>query len=414
MAFHKQPPAPPSSRPAPSSSREGIRFVSRLECGVDEWNDFVQASPDGWPGAIYQWLDMTADVTEWKIKDLSFAVVEKDRLIAIMPLGFSPAFNRLASPYWGQSGPVMTAGLHPAVQRNLTDIILDRAKAIGVEMGATYFDIMVNPTTERSVCNRWGVNPFLRYGMEDVSSHSRIIELNKKKSQLWKELSKDARYQVRQAEASGYKIEVREWPREVSTYYDIHKETYQRTEATPHPKAYFQGIADVIWPLSQAILRAAVDSSGEVVAYMNILRFGCRYHYWTSCSKNSHINSGVNYLLLWTSIAAAADENGEWFEIGEVFPNSDRPKDIGLTIFKSKFGGEVHRLFRAQLTFPPASDEAVTEVHPTDCVKKNESIQKSQPPCISESLILCREAVRMLLAALWRRFCRIIAGTSRE
>ncbi len=390
--------------PAPGAALE---FVPRTHLGPQPWNDFVYASPDGWLGAVYEWLDMTAGVEEWRIADLSFGVRQGGRLVALMPLGYSPTIRRLASPYWGQSGPVFAPGLHGRHERKLIAAILDEVRRIGGEAGADHFDIMVNPMTARCIGNRWGVNPFVHFGLADVSTHSRIIDLRQGEAAIWAALSGAARNHIRGAQAAGFRVEAVDWPRMLDEYYDVHMETYTRTGVPPHPRAYFEGIANVVHPRSHALLWAGYDAAGRPVAFHNTLRFGRCYQYWTSCSRNDHVGSGVNDLLMWTAIAAAAADGGEWFEVGEIFPAGSPKKDIGLTTFKSKFGGEDHRNFRARLALP-AIDAPVAPSDPA--LAQDVEAAPPRPLCITESLALCRQAGSALGAAVLRRLRRTFSG----
>jgi hypothetical protein len=42
-----------------------------------------------------------------------------------------------------------------------------------------------------------------------------------------------------------------------------------------------------------------------------------------------------------------------WYEIGPVYPGLKDGKDRGVTIFKSKFGGELYRSFEGRISVVP-------------------------------------------------------------
>jgi hypothetical protein len=143
-------------------------------------------------------------------------------------------------------------------------------------------------------------------------------------------------------------------------------ETYRRTGVEPHPRAYFAGIAEEIAPRGNAILWAAFDPSGAPHAYHNdaVLDQGCLYH--TGCSTTRALAAGANYLLMWTAIADAKRRGASHFEVGDVFFDVPMGKEEGLTRFKSKFGGVLHRSFKSrkrltglELDVAPVPAEAV-------------------------------------------------------
>ncbi len=105
--------------PAPGAALE---FVPRTHLGPQPWNDFVYASPDGWLGAVYEWLDMTAGVEEWRIADLSFGVRQGGRLVALMPLGYSPTIRR------------MSPGSLPVTASRTCSIVVTSSPSIAVMM----------------------------------------------------------------------------------------------------------------------------------------------------------------------------------------------------------------------------------------------------------------------------------------
>ncbi|WP_161539643.1 GNAT family N-acetyltransferase [Paramagnetospirillum kuznetsovii] len=299
---------------------------------------------------------MVSDVTAWHVLDLSFGAVENGALVAAVPLSFSPDGGCLASPWFGASGPVIAEGLHWRQQRRLLVAIMDRVRQLAAEHGARSVEFSLSPTSPRSLANRWGINPLAAFGLKDVSTQSRLIDLTLGEAALWEGLSKDSRYQVRRARAAGYTVERRPWGEMLDDYYRTHVETYQRTGASPHPKAYFDGVARLMAAQGRAELWVGLAAGKTPVAFQNIARFDGRFKYWTGCSSGEHLDSGVNYLLMWSAIASAATENGQWFEMGETFPGEVSSKNAGLTTFKSKFGGEDHRSFKGRIDFPPPAE----------------------------------------------------------
>jgi ubiquinone/menaquinone biosynthesis C-methylase UbiE len=95
-----------------------------------------------------------------------------------------------------------------------------------------------------------------------------------------------------------------------------------------------------------------VAPDGEMVAFRNDARLGEGVLYHTGCSKSDALETGVNYLLVWEAIRGAAHDGFKWYEVGEVFPAATDGKARSLTEFKSRFGGELHRYFKARKALP--------------------------------------------------------------
>ena len=55
--------------------------------------------------------------------------------------------------------------------------------------------------------------------------------------------------------------------------------------------------------------------------------------------------------MFWEVILNAKRRGIGWYESGEVFPGAVSGKELGLTVFKSKFGGQMHRNFKGEKVF---------------------------------------------------------------
>jgi dTDP-4-amino-4,6-dideoxygalactose transaminase len=312
----------------------------------DEWDQVVYSSPDGWCFSLSGWLEMVTPI--WGMENRSFAIRENGNLVAVVPLHWLPENKHLASGGWGHGGPVILSSLSLADRQRLWQACLAHLDAIAAEVGAERIDVSISPITQTSLTNRWGVNPLVDGGFWDVSTHTRVINLRQPDSELWFTLRKDARQQIKKARNAGYSVQLCSWNEMVDEYYRIHVENYQRTGVLPHPKAYFEGIAEQLD--EHYLLWVGISPEGLPVAFHNSACFGEAATYHTGCSETAHLKSGINYLLFWEAILGAQERGCHWYETGEAFPHSNNGKKRGLTDFKGKFGGEMHRLFRGEKT----------------------------------------------------------------
>jgi len=280
-------------------------------------------------------------------------VYNGEEMVAVMPLQLMRSGSLVSS--FGPAGPAVITGIPESYRQKILDRVFSHVLGIAVQTKAQRVEVSVSPLTRNSLaCNR-GINYLVQAGFEDVSTHTMIVNLRQSDDDLWSDLSKDARYNVRQARKAGYNIERGLWREWVDVYYRVHVETYRRTGVTPHPKAYFESIAHHVAGQGHAVLWVAKDAQGNPVAFHNCARFGKTSQYWTGCGEMDHLSSGVNYLLVWHALLGAKEDGCEWYEIGECFPNVKEGKLHGLTVFKSKFGGELHRLFKGTIVLQPAA-----------------------------------------------------------
>ncbi len=216
------------------------------------------------------------------------------------------------------------------------------------------------PTNRASLGNRWGVNPFELLGFEDQSLLTQMIDLSVTEEELWSGLAQSARQAVRKAQQAGYRAAKVDWPTHLGAYYAMHCETYRRTGVDPHPRAYFEGIAAFSAATGANVLFAAFGPDGQALAFHNDARLAPGATYHIGCSLDAAKGIGLDYLLMWEAMRDAKATGFGWYDCGWIFPAGAVGKQHGLTLFKTRFGGEAHRAFRARLRLRPAGDATRT------------------------------------------------------
>lgn len=335
-----------------------MEFVRLSPTIAQEWDDIVYHSDDGWMSSLYIWQKMITNISEWGYEDYSFAVYNAGQMVAVMPLQLTRGRN-LVSAAMGWGGPVIISGIPESYRTKILRTVFEHVREIADQVQARKVQIAISPLNQTSLNSRWGVNFLINYGFQDLSTHTRITNLLRPESELWSDLSQDARQKIKRARAAGYTVQRTCWRDMLDEYYRVHVETYHRTGATPHPKAYFEGIATLIAEQGHAVLWVGRDHEGRPVAFHNCARFRQTSLYWTGCCETAHLESGINYLLFWYALLGAKEDGCTWYEIGEVFPGVSQEKLHGLTVFKSKFGGELHRFFRGEIILIEPQDISV-------------------------------------------------------
>jgi ubiquinone/menaquinone biosynthesis C-methylase UbiE len=387
-----------------------ISFRSHAEVGAEQWDAVVHASPDGWAYCTSPWRTLILDVAQWELQDFSFAACEGERVVGVMPLQYQAASRRMASTGWGQGGPVVLGSVPEKDRAQLTRQMVQHAEGLAAQQGAATLEITVSPLVPASLGAKWGVNPFVTLGYEDYSTQSLIADLRQSEDDLWSGLSSNARQMVRKAEKAGYRAVKGDWAELVDAYYRVHSETYHRTGVTPHPKKYFEGIARHMAPRGYAALWAGLAPDGVPVAFHNDTRFCGASLYATGCAETAHLDSGINYLLFWSAMLGARREGCTWYEVGEVFPDARDGKSRGLTVFKSKFGGELHRSFKARRAILADSASApIIEPAPVSPAPLPPPV--APPPAPDDTI---RKAYREGSLYSTSKICRTMEGRAEE
>jgi SAM-dependent methyltransferase len=328
---------------------------------ASEWDALVESSPDGWVWALSRWQKLILDVQEWGLADFSFGAYAGSRLVGVMPLQYQAASQKMASSGWGLVGPVIS-GAHGSQERTpLLRAMLAHAEELAREQKATRVELGASPLTASSRNARWGVNPFVPFGYEDISTHTKIVALELGIESIWSSISENAKRKIKLATKLGVTVQRVDWLSMLDRYYEAHCTTYRRTGVTPHPRTYFEAIARELAPRGHAVLWAAFTRAGEPIAFRNDARCRDGVVYHTGCSKNEALETGANYLLVWEAVQGAVRDGFRWYEIGEVFPAAKDGKARGLTEYKSRFGGDLHRYFKAFKILDPADPMTVPD-----------------------------------------------------
>lgn len=333
-----------------------LKFVERVNVLGKAWDDVVENSDDGWVYALFDWQQVILSVKEWGLQDASFAVEVDGELAAVIPLQFHPAGRSLGISAWGGCGPIIRNSILGHLRSEISAAIFARCREVAVEWDAVTLEFSQSAVTAACLSNTYGVNHAIFHGFEDRSGLTQVIDISQSHDRLWNNVSKNARNIIRRAERAGLRVEQVEWAEHVSEYYGLHCETYRRTGVTPHPLRYFSGIAESMAPRGYAVLSAAFDAKGRVLAYHNDASFGPGRLYHTGCSADSAQESGANYLLLWNSIIGAKRAGKIAYEVGPIFPGSLDAKQRGLTFFKTRFGGAPRRALRSSLSYSKVKD----------------------------------------------------------
>lgn len=332
-----------------------MRFINLTPAFSEEWDEVAHDSDDSWLYHLHDWLRFTEKV--WNLEPKSFLVEHQGEIPGIFPLQMHKESKILKSIFMGTGGAAIKNSIDPAFRKKIFRAMYEHVEEIARECGSSHIEIYLPPLAKSSLNSHYGINPLVDYFYTDTSTHTWMVDLSKPDDDIFSNLSKDARQSIKKAKEAGYKIEKLESIDEIDKYYEVHSETYHRTGASPFPKDYFQGIYTHACKKGYATIWKGLDKNGEPVAFEIIGLFRKGGIYWSGCCKTEHLDSGVNYLLQYNSMLWAKSQGAEWFENGEAFPNIREGKLRGLTVFKGKFGGELHRFYKGQIVLKSKDED---------------------------------------------------------
>ncbi len=329
-----------------------MRFEISHQADVaqETWDGLVNSSDDTWLWHLWAWTGALARVYPVEKQYFICRVGGRDvgglQFLLRQNTGsvLGPRYSLMSIP----AGPFCVSGVSNKTRTRVVAELTAAAMSWAREVGLRTLSCMLPPLAMSNLQNIHGVNPLIAAGWRDASTHTLIADLSKSESDLWLDLAHDARWQVKKARSAGYVVQRAKWREMLDSYYGIHVENYERTGVPPHPKSYFEAIAQTE-DKHQSVLWVGRTASGRPVAFHNCARFRNGSVYNTGCCETEHLRSGINYLLFWNAILGAKHDRCRFYEIGEVFPDARTGKLKGLTTFKEKFGGELYRFYRGQI-----------------------------------------------------------------
>jgi hypothetical protein len=330
---------------------------NRNEVSQDEWDSFVDCSNEAW---LWHRFDLQDAISTWPGKrDLSFAVKDISsggQIVAVVPLHLIER-RRMFTFKWNSldslGGPACINELGNRQKHRILGYILSQIIALARKYDAVEMNMALSPLAPAYCGERCPkVNPLLELGCENTLTQTWVVDLRQGEEAIWVNMENRARTAIRKGEKEGLTIRPANRPNDLEVYYSLHCDTYNRTRAHPHPKAYFEAIwSNFVSKGFSYILFA--EWNGKVVAAENFGIYKKASVYWTGAASNQGLLLQANSLLQWTAMKSMIENGIMWYETGEAFPGARGGKSKGLNDFKRSFGGKLFPYYRGRIIFNP-------------------------------------------------------------
>ncbi|NQU43255.1 GNAT family N-acetyltransferase, partial [bacterium] len=305
----------------------------------EEWQELVRESPEAWLFHTRDFIDMANPIFE--MEEYSLLAFKEARLVAVLPLNYSRRERppKMGSLAFGSAGPALRADLGEQERENIVSALVARALRLAVETGCKALRVDLPPSASARMEDLSGVSPLDLHGFQNVSTSTYILDLGPDLDAVFAGFRSTVRNIIRRSQKSDIVVRRADREGDMEAYYRLHRETYDRTGATPHPREYFEGMFSLLAPKGLADIYVA-EREGRALAFVNIARYKGTAYFWTGCSNEEGRRDGANHLLQWRVIEDLKQAELRWYEIGEAFPGHSDDKLAGLDLFKRGFGGE--------------------------------------------------------------------------
>ena len=254
----------------------------------NEWNSFVDSSPQGSVFCYYEWLEFSTN------NDFQILVYkENGRITAGMPLPFYST-GKIGLPPLTQKMGVLFEDFSNT--KYVTR--LEKEKKIIYE----FIDVLKREKKSYSMNFDWHFDnwlPFYWKGYEQTTRYTYVIDFNSKTlDQIWQDMDDRTRNSIRKAEKSLLRISK---TNDVKRFYEINKMTFERQKMEiPYSFEYVQKIYETFKDVISMF--EAIDSSGNTHAMNFYIADNRSVYYLMSGADPDFRSSGAQNLIHWEAI----------------------------------------------------------------------------------------------------------------
>lgn len=299
------------------------------------WDALARSSPDGGMFHLRWFNDLLAAC--WPEQDCSVFVEAAGELVGILPLQHRHFDNKLWSAGRGFAGPALHAGLSKSERQSVLSALATGALNRAAEVGAVGVCSCPWTLSESFLA---GDTPQLPGGAVSTVYPVRQVHLDKPWSDVESEFRKTTRQELRKAERAGLSVRELNAHEAGRVYYPMHLETYDRTGAKAHPRAYFDGIWQNCLGTGRCVVYCASRNSDDI-AVLNVgLNENGTAWYWTGASTTQGLDCRAGHLLQAHAMRCLHGRGFRVYELGALVPETGDAKLKGLATFKTGFGGQ--------------------------------------------------------------------------
>jgi hypothetical protein len=281
--------------------------------------------------------------------------------VGIIPLQAVRSHRSKVVPYRfldSMGGIAVRGDLAPRMARRVRSALLEAVDRVAEETKAVEIRATLSPLAPAfRPPSAPRVNPLLSTGFSDTSTSTWILRIDREERSMWEGMEGRARTAVRKAEQAGITVR-RGGAADLDLYYRLHRETYERTGARPHPRVYFAAIFE--GSLVSGLNRIWIaERDGEALAAGNFAWYKDAVWYWTGAAGSAGLRDGATSLVQWAAIRAMVQDRVGCYELGEAHLHPSDGKRHRLSEFKRSFGGELAPLFRGRIDRRPVLRQAL-------------------------------------------------------
>ena len=310
-----------------------LRVVNAMRI-KEEWNEFVFKHPYG---NIFQSPHLAQVFEKAKgIEPIALALVdEKSGKIYASLLAFVMKYTNIFGSFTSRArirgGPLFLDNEEGFLA---TKILLKYYEHV-VRKKALYTDIW----NLKDIRNLTASIPIRDGGYVYEAHLNFLIDLTKSKEELWANLSKKRRNNIRRALKNGVTVKVVESEDQIYKFYDMLHETYRNAKLPLADISLFRSIFKSLTPKNMAKLLLAKYENNYIGGILILTYDGVIYD-WYAGADREYLKVCPNDLLTWHAIEWGSKNGYHTFDFGGA-GNPNNNEHEGIREFKKQFGGQL-------------------------------------------------------------------------
>ncbi len=305
----------------------------------DIWNRFIaENDPESFLQS-WEWGQFQEKTGKkiWRVAISDGADLQAAALVIEQELKF------LGNYLYCPRGPVTNKLKMKNEKLKIVDSLLDEIKKIAEKEESLF--LKTDPPKEHAVDYEYPIM-FKKSSVEIQPKNTLILDLEKSKEDLLKEMKQKTRYNLRLAEKKGVRVFISsDYEKDFSKFWLLIGETSRRNEIVPHEKDYYfkmlenleENGGDKRCSLFSRLYLA--EYNGKVIAGNIVLFFGDISVYLHGASSNEDRAVMAPYLLQWKQILDAKESGCKSYDFWGIAAGGEKENWEGITRFKKGFGG---------------------------------------------------------------------------
>lgn len=317
---------------------------------ADDWEKICQSSAEAWFWHTRNWVNYSWHYGHQRVvKDLSFLIFYKDSPVAVCPI-----FLEKILPAYPEKLELAFAGGH-CWGIVCADDLSESVKRKTVEEGYKFIDELADKNNAlrirmANLPNHSGdfiasqMATFQQNNYLDTSYLTQIIDLQKPIESLWSDVRERYRSRIRKGEKelqiAVYDKNSDSLVEAFENYVKLHGEAARRVT---RPRVTFDLMLE--WIRDGKCFLVEGKYNNQLAIYAYIIAYKDRAYYGSGCASP---NLDLPYLMhtaQWTATKYLADNNFNWYEIGnqdfnQTLVSRISEKDKSISFFKRGMGGK--------------------------------------------------------------------------